>query len=103
VDPEPRFLGVTAIYVILYALTLLAAASLIDSNYLQSTLHHVVGITDYAELVWLTSSVGIVAGALGASLESEEAIRKATYSKREQERRARNLDRADDADGYRAR
>jgi hypothetical protein len=96
------FLGVTAMYVILYALTLLAAASLIDSNYLQSQLHHVVGVFDYAKLVWLTSSVGIVAGALGSSLESEDAIRKSTYSKREQERRARNLEGADDADGYRA-
>jgi hypothetical protein len=47
---------------------------------------------DYAKLVWLAFSVGIVAGALGSSLESEEAIRKATYSKREQERQARNRD-----------
>jgi hypothetical protein len=79
-------------YAILYMLTLLAAATLIDAGYLQSTLGHPVGVTDYAKLVWLASSVSIVVGALVSSLDSEEAIRKAIYSKREQERQARNRD-----------
>lgn len=79
---------------ILFLLTLVAAGALIDSGYLQAILRHSVGIADYVKIVWLTSSVGIVAGAIGSSLESEEAIRKTTYSKREQERQARNRDRA---------
>jgi hypothetical protein len=83
------FLGVAAMYAILYMLTLLAAATLIDSGYLQFTLRHRVGSLITRNWCGWTSSVGIVAGALGSSLESEEAIRKATCSKREQERQAR--------------
>jgi hypothetical protein len=82
-------LGVTCMYVVLYALALAAAAAVIDANYLESVVSHRVGIGDYATLVWLASSMGIVAGALGSSLDTEEAIRRATYSRREQERQAR--------------
>jgi len=41
----------------------------------------------HLNLVWLCSSVGIVAGALGSSLEDEETVRNATYSRRERERK----------------
>jgi hypothetical protein len=46
-------------------------------------------------LVWLCSSAGIVAGALGPSLEDEETVRNATYSRRERERQERNQRRRD--------
>ncbi|WP_228790846.1 hypothetical protein [Nocardia farcinica] len=48
------------------------------------------GVGSYSNLVWLCSSVGIVAGALGSSLEDEETVRKATYSRRERERQEHN-------------
>ena len=86
-------IGVACMYAILFVLTLVAAAALIDSGYLRATLKHPVHVADYLKIVWLTASIGIVAGAIGSSLESEEAIRKATYSIREQERQARNRDR----------
>jgi len=85
-------IGVACMYAILFVLTLLAAAALIDSGFLQVTLRHPVRVGDYLKIVWMTSSLGIVAGAIGSSLESEEAIRKATYSTREQERQARTRD-----------
>ena len=80
------FIGVVCMYAILYIVTLIAAFAVIDSNYLSSILGHSAGFSRYATIVWLASSVGIVAGALGSSFESEEAVRKATYSKRELER-----------------
>ncbi|WP_345382104.1 hypothetical protein [Pseudonocardia yuanmonensis] len=78
--------GVTCMYVLLYLAGLLAALALIDPGYFSSQLHQPPSSGAYLKLVWLASSVGIVAGALGSSLESEEAVRKATYGRRELER-----------------
>lgn len=86
-------IGVAIMYALLFGVTLLAAGALIDSDYFGRELRHPVSILDYARLVWLTSSVGIVAGALGSSLESEESVRRATYSGREAERHARARER----------
>ncbi|PPK66261.1 hypothetical protein V5P93_003978 [Actinokineospora auranticolor] len=83
-------IGVACMYAILFVLALLASAVLIDSDYLAQTLGHPVGVGSYLNLVWLCSSVGIVAGALGSSLEDEEKVRNATYSRRERERQKRN-------------
>jgi hypothetical protein len=83
-------LGVAFMYGILYVLALAVASMVIDAGYLSSQLGHPVGIGDYCTLVWLASSMGVVAGALGSSLDSEEAVRAAAYSRRERERQARH-------------
>jgi hypothetical protein len=83
-------LSVTCMYALLYVLTLLAALVVIDTGFLQSQLGHRAGFGDYATLAWLACSMGIVAGALGSSLDTETAVRQATYSRREQARQARN-------------
>ena len=80
-------IGVTCMYVLLYLAGLLAALALIDPGYFSSELHQPASFGAYLKLVWLASSVGIVAGALGSSLESEEAVRDATYGRRELARR----------------
>lgn len=82
-------IGVVCMYVVLYVVTLLGAVAVISTSYLQSQLGHPVGAVDYITLVWLSSSLGTVAGALGSSLEAKEAVHRATYSRREQERRNR--------------
>ncbi|MEV6648785.1 hypothetical protein [Amycolatopsis sp. NPDC051371] len=89
-------IGVACMYAILFVLALFAAAVLIDSGYFAQALGHPVGVGSYLNLVWLCSSVGIVAGALGSSLEDEETVRNATYSRRERERQERNRRRGED-------
>jgi hypothetical protein len=85
-------LGVIFMYGMLYLIALLAAGAVIDAGYLQTQLKlpRSVGIGDYARLVWLSCSMGIVAGALGSNLDGEDAVRQVTYSRRERERLARN-------------
>ncbi|MGW0161738.1 hypothetical protein ACWDUN_20755 [Mycobacterium sp. NPDC003323] len=81
--------GVACMYVLLFAVVMLGALTIIPPGYLSSTLGHPVSWRDYAELALLASSLGTFAGALGSSFESDYAVRNATYGKREQERHAR--------------
>ena len=83
-------LGVACMYGLLYLSALAVSALIIGPGYMQSQLHHRIGLGDYASVVWLASSIGLVAGALGSSLDGEEAVRKAAYSHRERERQNRN-------------
>ncbi|SFQ24548.1 hypothetical protein SAMN05421810_105332 [Amycolatopsis arida] len=82
-------IGVACMYVVLFGLTALAAMVVIADDYLASQLRHPVGLGDYTRLAWLASSLGTVAGALGSSLESEDAVLAATYGVRERRRRVR--------------
>jgi hypothetical protein len=91
-------LGVVCMYVILYVVTLCAGLITIDNGYLSRQLGHPAGFAGYATITWLACSVGIAAGALGSSFESEEAVRKATYSRREQARRESRNKRDEDDD-----
>lgn len=83
--------GIGFMYIVLFGLVFVGALTVIPPSYLEATLHHTVTWRDYAELAWLSSSLGTFAGALGSSFESDYAVRNATYGKREQERHARAL------------
>ncbi|MER7076909.1 hypothetical protein SAMN02982929_00900 [Saccharopolyspora kobensis] len=87
------FIGVTCLYIILFVVTLVAAIAVIAPTYLTSVLGHPTTFGDYLHLVRLATSLGTVAGALGASLETREAVLRATYGGRERERRALALER----------
>ncbi|OZM74701.1 hypothetical protein CFN78_00160 [Amycolatopsis antarctica] len=80
-------LGVGFLYAILFVVNLGVAAFLVPEAFLSSTLGHPVGWTAYLTLSWGFTTMGIVAGALGSSLESDEAVRQAAYGYREQQRR----------------
>jgi hypothetical protein len=91
-------LGVLIMYALLYVVTLCAGRIVLDSGYLSRQLGHPAGFATYATITWLACSVGIAAGALGSSFESEEAVRKATYSRREQARRESRRNRDEEED-----
>jgi hypothetical protein len=75
-------LGAAILYAALFALTLLGAGLVIDADVLSDALSHDAGIGDYAALAWMASSLGTIAGGLGAGLESDEAVREAAYGYR---------------------
>jgi hypothetical protein len=91
-------LGVWCAYTLLFMLTVAAAGVAVDAGLLQSEVGHPVNWADYALIAWMASSVGIVAGALGSSFESDDAVHQATYSRREQERQARRRKKDEQAD-----
>jgi hypothetical protein len=72
-------LGVMALYLALFAVTLLAVLLLVPGAFLANALGHPVDAIDEVQLAWLVSSIATVGGALGAGLESDAALREAAY------------------------
>jgi hypothetical protein len=75
-------IGVLSLYAALFVLSLAAAGVLVVPSLFAAGLGHPVHLGDYLELSWLTSSLATVGGALGAGLESDEAVREAAYTYR---------------------
>lgn len=82
--------GIACLYGVLFTVTFLGALVVIDTDYLEQRMGHPVNLSSYLVLAWLASSLGTFAGALGSSLENKEAVYRATYGKRERERRRRH-------------
>ena len=73
-------IGIATLYAALFLMILAAAELLLSTQALGSGLGHAVGTGDYATLAWFTASLATVGGALGAGLESDEAVREAAYA-----------------------
>ncbi|TXS26199.1 hypothetical protein EAO74_20970 [Streptomyces sp. gb1(2016)] len=80
-------IGVLVCYVGLLVINLVWALFILNGQAFASLTRTPLHATEYWTLSWFVASVATVAGALGSGLESDEAIRAAAYSKREQERR----------------
>lgn len=74
--------GIVALYVAVCVLTLAAASLLIEPSIMSSGIGHASDATDYVRLAVLASALATVAGALGGALESDAAVREATYGYR---------------------
>jgi hypothetical protein len=74
--------GVTALYLSVFVVSLLGALLLIDSSLLSEALGRDTDTWDYVRLAWLSSALGTIGGALGATLETDEAVREAAYAHR---------------------
>jgi len=81
--------GVLICYLALYVVNLAWALFVLDPAVLGGYLKTSFGYGDLFVLAWFVASAATVGGGLGSGLESEEAIRAATYSKREEDRRER--------------
>jgi len=82
-------IGVLICYLALYVVNLAWALFVLDPVVMGGYLHTSLGYGDLFVLSWFVASAATVGGALGSGLESDEAIRAAAYSKREEERRNR--------------
>ncbi|MCW2866921.1 MAG: hypothetical protein JWR20_1109 [Marmoricola sp.] len=90
-------IGVFLCYLALYAVNLAWAFFVLDPHVMSSYLRSHRDHGDLLVLTWFVASAATVGGGLGTGLESDEAIRAAAYSKREEERRERLAgDRQDD-------
>ena len=81
--------GLLISYLALYVVNLVWALFILDPAVMGDYLHASLGYGDLFVLTWFVTSAATVGGALGTGLESDEAIRAAAYSKREEERRDR--------------
>jgi uncharacterized membrane protein len=79
-------LAVLTLYGALLAISGLCGAALIAPGLLARRLQHAVGVPDYVRLACLVASLATIGGALGSLVESDLAVREATYRSREDER-----------------
>ncbi|WP_430727706.1 hypothetical protein [Streptomyces virginiae] len=89
-------IGVLVCYVGLLLINVVWALFILNDQVFTSMTREPLDATDYWTLSWFVASTATVGGALGSGLESDEAIRAAAYSKREQERRQMAKDDHDD-------
>lgn len=78
-------IGVTVLYAALYVLALIAAFWFVMPQIWRDQVGHPASLRDYFELAWLTCSLAMIGGALGAALEPDDAVRQAAYVQRSDE------------------
>jgi hypothetical protein len=72
-------IGILTLYVALFAQIAAGSALLIAPSVLEEALGHEVATRDYVALARFATSLATIGGALGAVLESDEAMREAAY------------------------
>jgi hypothetical protein len=73
-------IGVSALYLALFAAMLAGAVLLVPGHLLSTQLGHPAGVDDQIKLAWLGASIATLGGALGAAVESRESVREAAYT-----------------------
>jgi hypothetical protein len=73
----------TTVFVVLLVLSVI----IVDTTFFRSQVSDEPFPWGYAKLAWLTASLGTFAGAIGSSFDNDDAIREATYNRREHVRR----------------
>jgi hypothetical protein len=81
--------GVLLAYLALYVVNLAWASFVLDPAVMGGYLDDARSYADLVVLAWFVASAATVGGGLGTGLESDESIRAAAYSKREEDRRTR--------------
>ena len=77
---------VLALYVTLFLLILLGGLIVIDPDFMASVLGRQPDLGNYVRIAWMSSAMGVVAGALGSSFDAETDLRRLTHGQRERQR-----------------
>jgi hypothetical protein len=73
--------GIVSLYVVLFVALLLVSVLIAVPSLLTTELHReAIGATTYCTHAWFMASIATLGGALGATLESDEAVREAAYA-----------------------
>jgi hypothetical protein len=75
-------LGVTALYLSVFVASLIGVLLLIESSLLSDVVGRHADAWDYVRIALLASTLGTIGGALGATVETDEAVREAAYAHR---------------------
>lgn len=89
--------GAVCMYGLLLLAVMLAAVVVVPDDYLAEQLGAPATLATYVKLAWLAASLGIAAGAVGSTTSDRTEILRATYGRREVERR-QAADREKDAE-----
>ncbi len=82
--------GVACMFATLLLVNIAISVLLVPMDLMSSTLSTSVSWNDYVQLALGFTTMGMVAGALGSSFETDEAVRHAAYGYRERRRRAQH-------------
>jgi uncharacterized membrane protein len=74
--------GIVVLYAAVCAVSLIAAGLMLEPSVISAQIGHRAEFGDYLRLALLASALGTVGGALGGALESDAAVREATYAYR---------------------
>ncbi|GAA1371467.1 hypothetical protein [Luteococcus sanguinis] len=74
-------IGVFVYYLALFALSWLCAVLLVQGSVYQASVGRTLGADEYGRLAWLTATIALVGGALGAGIEDYDDVRDAAYSR----------------------
>ncbi|MGO1991658.1 MAG: hypothetical protein ACTH2Y_07505 [Corynebacterium sp.] len=80
-------LAAVMIYTTVFVVLLVLSVVIVDTTFFRSQVDDEPFPWGYAKLAWLTASLGTFAGAIGSSFDNDDAIREATYNRREHVRR----------------
>lgn len=77
---------VIALYVTLVVLILLGGLVVIDPAFMTQQIQQEASFTNYLDIAWLSAAMGVVAGGIGASFDTDADVQKVTHGQRMRQR-----------------
>ena len=72
--------GIASLYAMVFVASLVGILLLIDSTVFMQVVRQSLDASDYLRLAWLAASLATIGGAVGDTLETDDAVREAAYA-----------------------